>query len=169
MKLYSLIVFVLLLGAGAVFGAMVGFTRRALSLIRGGRTAAAISTPRYMAVGTEQERAAIQERVRRAGRLLEAESRALILLKDWLSPTQLAQFKKENTFDVTGSYTGYCYRISNRTSFNVARIEADGSVTSTICFLPEGILARGDIMLAQKIALETGERDVLAVANWGLC
>jgi hypothetical protein len=33
------------------------------------------------------------------------------------------------------------------------------------CFGPEGGLAPGDILLAQKIALETMERKVLALAN----
>jgi hypothetical protein len=33
------------------------------------------------------------------------------------------------------------------------------------CFAPEGGLAAGDILLAQKIALETMERKVLALAN----
>jgi hypothetical protein len=33
------------------------------------------------------------------------------------------------------------------------------------CFAPEGGLAPGDILLAQKIALETMEREVLALAN----
>jgi hypothetical protein len=32
-------------------------------------------------------------------------------------------------------------------------------------FAPEGDLAPGDILLAQKIALETMERKVLALAN----
>jgi hypothetical protein len=33
------------------------------------------------------------------------------------------------------------------------------------CFVPEGGLVAGDVMLAQKIALETNERAALAVAN----
>jgi hypothetical protein len=33
------------------------------------------------------------------------------------------------------------------------------------CFLPERALAAGDVMLAQKIALETDEAAVLAIAN----
>ena len=33
------------------------------------------------------------------------------------------------------------------------------------CFVPEGGLAPGDILLAQKIALETMEREALALAN----
>ncbi len=33
------------------------------------------------------------------------------------------------------------------------------------CFAPKGYLVAGDVMLAQKIALETDERGALAVAN----
>jgi hypothetical protein len=33
------------------------------------------------------------------------------------------------------------------------------------CFAPEGKLAVGDVLLAQKIALETMERETLAIAN----
>ena len=33
------------------------------------------------------------------------------------------------------------------------------------CFVPEGNLVPGDVMLAQKIALETDERGALAVAR----
>ena len=33
------------------------------------------------------------------------------------------------------------------------------------CFVPEGTLVTGDILLAQKIALETMESQVLKLAN----
>ena len=33
------------------------------------------------------------------------------------------------------------------------------------CFVPNDHLVAGDVMLAQKIALETNERSALAVAN----
>jgi hypothetical protein len=33
------------------------------------------------------------------------------------------------------------------------------------CFIPKGDLVPGDVMLAQKIALETNELAALAVAN----
>jgi hypothetical protein len=33
------------------------------------------------------------------------------------------------------------------------------------CFVPNGHLVAGDVMLAQKIALETSENSALAVAN----
>jgi len=33
------------------------------------------------------------------------------------------------------------------------------------CFVPSGFLVPGDVMLAQKIALETDERGALGLAN----
>jgi hypothetical protein len=34
-----------------------------------------------------------------------------------------------------------------------------------LCFAPVGPLVKGDVMLAQKIALETDEQSALAAAN----
>jgi hypothetical protein len=48
---------------------------------------------------------------------------------------------------------------------NVHEIDEAGRVKLGLCFAPEGSLAMGDVMLAQKIALETFERRALAVAN----
>jgi hypothetical protein len=48
---------------------------------------------------------------------------------------------------------------------NIEELAADGYVTQRWCFAPEGTFATGDVMLAQKIALETFELDALAIAN----
>ena len=48
---------------------------------------------------------------------------------------------------------------------NIEELGAGRYVTRRWCFAPEGALAIGDVMLAQKIALETFELDALAVAN----
>jgi hypothetical protein len=48
---------------------------------------------------------------------------------------------------------------------NVHELDADGHPVKQWCFAPEGRLAAGDIMLAQKIALETRETKALAIAN----
>ena len=47
------------------------------------------------------------------------------------------------------------------------RTALDGTMEPTIgwCFVPERALAAGDVMLAQKIALETDEAAVLAVTR----
>ena len=48
---------------------------------------------------------------------------------------------------------------------NIVELAANGRVNRRWCFAPEGALATGDVMLAQKIALETFELNALAIAN----
>jgi hypothetical protein len=48
---------------------------------------------------------------------------------------------------------------------NIDELDSGGKVVAQWCFAPQGNLAVGDVMLAQKIALETMERDALATAN----
>lgn len=99
--------------------------------------------------------------------LLEKTSyaRGLRLLREWLSPRQRAQFDAYGYFDVVGCDTGKRYRIRNGTSANVYEIDNSGRIGTGWCFVPAGGLVEGDVMLAQKIALETGELDALSVAN----
>jgi hypothetical protein len=91
--------------------------------------------------------------------------RGLKLLRSWLSPTQLAQFDALGYFDVTGSDSGKTYRIKFGICANIQEFDEDGVPRAGWCFVPENCLVPGDVMLAQKIALETGERAALAVAN----
>ena len=93
------------------------------------------------------------------------EARGLRLLRGWLSPAQRAQFDAERYFDVIGCDSGKRYRIHYRTTTNVHELDDAGSLKVGWCFAPVGQLAAGDVMLAQKIALETNERGALAVAN----
>jgi hypothetical protein len=94
-----------------------------------------------------------------------AEARGLTLLKEWLSPEQLAQYHANGYFDVVGCVSGKRYRIHYGTSMNVHEIDNDGSVRAGWCFVPNICLVAGDVMLAQKIALETNELGALAVAK----
>ena len=93
------------------------------------------------------------------------EARATTLLREWLSPQQRAQFDAEGYFDVVGCDSGKRYRIHHGTSMNVHEMDDVGHSKSGWCFVPSRRLAAGDAMLAQKIALETCENGVLAVAN----
>jgi hypothetical protein len=95
----------------------------------------------------------------------EREAHGLKLLKEWLSPEQLAQYDAKSYFDVTGCHSGKRYRISHGTSMNIHEIDGIGRPRFGWCFVPKGYLVAGDVMLAQKIALETDERGALAVAN----
>jgi hypothetical protein len=94
-----------------------------------------------------------------------AQLRALALLKQWLSSAQRGQYQREGHFDVVGSASGIRYRIHHGTQFNVEELDADGVGIAALCFAPEGSLAAGDVMLAQKIALETNEVAAIGVAN----
>jgi hypothetical protein len=93
------------------------------------------------------------------------EARGRRLLRKWLTPEQRAQFEAHRYFDVIGCDTGRRYRIHYGTAANVEEMDEAGTARTGLCFLPSGQLVPGDVMLAQKIALETGEEAALAVAN----
>jgi hypothetical protein len=80
-------------------------------------------------------------------------------------PEQKAQFDASKSFDVVGCDSGKRYRIRHGTGTNVHEIDDAGRPAMGWCFVPSGGLVAGDVMLAQKIASETNERGVLAVAN----
>jgi hypothetical protein len=92
-------------------------------------------------------------------------ARGIRLLREWLSPEQQAQFDAFRHFDVIGCDTGSRYRIRHGTQTNIHEIDAEGHPIAGWCFIPSGPLVAGDVMLAQKIALETNERAALAIAN----
>jgi hypothetical protein len=48
---------------------------------------------------------------------------------------------------------------------NIDEFNSDGKVVAQWCFAPHGDLVVGDVMLAQKIALETMELEALRKAN----
>ena len=88
-----------------------------------------------------------------------------------LSFAQLKQYENRRYFDVIGGITGQRYRIRHGRLRNVDLVDKDDRPSSTLCFMPKGDLAIGDVMLAQKIALELYESQALMVANrtavWG--
>ena len=95
----------------------------------------------------------------------EAEQKAHALLRSWLSPEQARQYDSQKHFEVIGSDTGTRYRIRHGNMMNIEQLNAAGNKVCGWCFIPEGELAAGDCMLAQKIALETFETKALAIAN----
>ena len=93
------------------------------------------------------------------------ELRGRNLLREWLTPRQRGQFDAFGYFDVTGCVSGKRYRIHFGISANVQELDHDGRPRMGWCFVPIGDLVPADIMLAQKIALETSEAAALAVAK----
>ena len=91
--------------------------------------------------------------------------RSLRLLVSNLTPEQRKQFALYDYFDVIGSDTGTRYRIQNGRSLNVTQLNASGGRVRALCFEPEGALPLGDVMLAQKIALELFESEAIGIAN----
>jgi hypothetical protein len=95
----------------------------------------------------------------------DREARGIKLLREWLTPEQRAQFDAKRYFDVVGCDSGRRYRIHYGSATNVHEIDIEGRSINGRCFVPSGPLVPGDVMLAQKIALETNEFGALAVAN----
>jgi hypothetical protein len=104
-------------------------------------------------------------RERHQDRFRDREARGIQLLREWLTPEQRAQFDANRYFDVIGCDSGKRYRIHYGSSTNVHEIDSEGRSTNGWRFVPSGHLVAGDVMLAQKIALETNELGALAVAN----
>jgi hypothetical protein len=97
--------------------------------------------------------------------LRSTEARGLTLLKQWLSDEQREQCEAFGYFDVVGSSSGARFRIRHGSSLNVYDLDDCGNARTGWCFLPIGNLVAGDVMLAQKIALETDELGAMTVAR----
>lgn len=92
------------------------------------------------------------------------EGRSLSLLRAWLSPAQRVHFAEKGYFEVIGGVTGKPYRIYPGAGMNVVELDENGRPRLGLCFMPQGELPIGDVMLSQKIALENHESSALAVA-----
>jgi len=108
---------------------------------------------------------AVRQLYRIVGNSNSPEARGRRLLRLWLSERQLAQFDAFNFFDVVGCQTAKRYRIYYATAANVEELDEGGRPLMRYCFVPKGNLVPGDVMLAQKIALETDELASLELAN----
>ena len=93
------------------------------------------------------------------------EANARQLLHENISAVQRVQLRKLGYFEVIGGTTGKTYRIRSYNSMNVDEMSKSGKRTRIMCFNPCGLVGLGDIMLAQKLALELFESEALAVAN----
>jgi len=91
--------------------------------------------------------------------------RGLKLLKANLTSSQLNEFLTCRRFDVVGGASGRIYRINLTGARNVEELDHQGTCVRRLCFFHEGELVTGDVVLAQKVALETFETEALAIAN----
>ena len=85
--------------------------------------------------------------------------------KENLSAAQLKQYERCNYFEVIGGTTGRRYRIRQGHQMNVEQLGDFGGRVRLLCFMPEGCRWVGDVMLAQKIALELFETEALRIAH----
>jgi hypothetical protein len=120
---------------------------------------------RWLLTSAARGARAIWNWYRELGHENDSEARGLRLLREWLSPEQLAQYDTHRYFDVIGCHSGKRYRIRHGTATNIHELDDAGDPTAGWCFVPRDYLVAGDVMLAQKIALETNERGALAVAR----
>jgi hypothetical protein len=93
------------------------------------------------------------------------EARGIALLREWLSEEQRRQYDASQSFEVLGCASRKRYRIVRGIGTNIHELDENGQPVMGFCFVPNGDLVAGDVMLAQKIALETNEPAALAVAN----
>jgi hypothetical protein len=97
-----------------------------------------------------------------------AEQKAATLLRSWLTAEEVRRWESQKEIEVVGSHTGTRYRIRRAKVMNIDELDAGGRVVRQWCFAPQGNLVLGDVIIAQKIALETMETKALASANWRL-
>jgi hypothetical protein len=120
---------------------------------------------RWLLTSATRGAQAIWDWYRELGHENDCEARGLRLLREWLSPAQLAQYDAHRYFDVIGCHSGKRYRIRHGTATNIHELDDAGDPATGWCFVPRDYLVAGDVMLAQKVALETNERGALAVAR----
>lgn len=92
------------------------------------------------------------------------EQRGLELLNAHLSAAQFENFNSHGYFEVSGGDTGSRYVIRNDRTINIDQLDCEGRCVKSWCFFPRGYLARGDVLLAQKLALECFENEALSLA-----
>lgn len=94
-----------------------------------------------------------------------AREKGMRLLFLRLTPLQRRQLTNKGYFEVIGGDTGRCYRIWRGRVRNVDQLDTRGRRVCTWCFYPRGRLVTGDIMLAQKLALQLCETATLRIAG----
>jgi hypothetical protein len=82
-----------------------------------------------------------------------------------LTPERKKQWDSRREFDVIGVDTRKRYRLTCGAVMNIHEFNSANRIVAQWCFAPAGNLVTGDVLLAQKIALETMESRALALAN----
>lgn len=93
------------------------------------------------------------------------DQRGIDLLAENLTAQQCRQFLAHGYFDVVGGESGKRYRIWHRLLQNVEEFDTRGIRVSVWCFHPSEAVPLGDVLLAQKTALELFEPDASRIAH----
>lgn len=94
-----------------------------------------------------------------------ARRKAFRLLMQNLTLEQRRKYKKNKTIIVTGNDTKTQYRLDYSNYFNVNVLDKQGRAVKRLCAQPMGRMPIEDIMLAQKLMLETLETKFINKAN----
>jgi hypothetical protein len=95
----------------------------------------------------------------------EAEKRGMDLLRDNLSEPQRNELEQHGWFHVIGNSSKKTFRLFKARQMNIMELDKSGGPKWCWCFLPSGGVVLGDVLLAQKLALETDEKAALKLAN----
>jgi hypothetical protein len=98
-------------------------------------------------------------------RPMTPEQRGVSLLLANLTPRQRRQYLRERHFDVIGGASGTHYRLWHCFQQNVEELDPDGRRRWIWCFHPRDTLVVGDVLLAQKTALELFEPEAIRIAH----
>jgi hypothetical protein len=93
------------------------------------------------------------------------EQRGVALLLANVTPRQRRQYMRHRHFDVIGGVSGTHYRLWHCFQQNVEELDQDGRRRWIWCFHPRETLVVGDVLLAQKTALELFEPEAIKVAH----
>jgi hypothetical protein len=93
------------------------------------------------------------------------EQRGVDLLLANLTPEQRRQYKRDRNFDVIGGQSGTRYRLWHCFQQNIEELDSNGRRRWVWCFHPRETLVLGDVLLAQKTALELFENEAIRIAH----
>ena len=93
-----------------------------------------------------------------------AHRRGMRLLTENLTPEQRRTFERRRFFLVRGVSSGRTYRIREGRQLNIDELDGFNRTACIWCFHPGEALVLGDVLLAQKVALECFEDEALRVA-----
>jgi hypothetical protein len=108
---------------------------------------------------------ALRNRAPRGYRSTTPEQRGVALLLANLTPRQRRQYARDRHFDVIGGASATRYRLWHCFQQNVEELDQDGRRRWIWCFHPRETLVVGDVLLAQKTALELFEPEAIRVAH----